>query len=85
MSDTAQWRKASIVADCVVQMVQETPETLTGNALIDEDYLRSKGTTDFSHYQCVPGVEPRKVWPPTAGKWFKTGTRGASPHVQARL
>jgi citronellol/citronellal dehydrogenase len=29
-----------------------------GRAWIDEILLREEGVTDFSQYQCVPGVEP---------------------------
>ena len=29
----------------------------TGNFFIDEDLLRSAGTTDFAKYQVVPGAE----------------------------
>lgn len=63
MANAAQWRKASILSDCVLRIVQEPSTSLNGSALIDEDYLRSKGVTDFSKYQCVPGKEPAKAWP----------------------
>ncbi len=86
MSERSQWRKASIISDCVLKMVNETPEALNGNALIAEEYLRSRGETDFTKYQCVPGVEPRKIWPPVAAnEWFKIGGKGVPPGVQARL
>ncbi len=86
MGEKSQWRKASIVSDCVLRIVQETPEQLNGNALIDEEYLKSRGVVDLSKYQCVPGVEPMKVWPPKAAEeWFKVGGVGVPPGVQARL
>ena len=28
---------------------------------LDEPYLRTKGVTDFSKYQCVPGSEPPNI------------------------
>ncbi|KAJ8302768.1 hypothetical protein KUTeg_019164 [Tegillarca granosa] len=36
---------------------------LNGQALIDEDYLRTKGVTDFSKYNCVPDSEPPRIMP----------------------
>jgi citronellol/citronellal dehydrogenase len=36
---------------------------LTGQALLDEDFLRSEGVIDFSGYACVPGTNPsRMTW-----------------------
>ena len=55
------WRKADIIADSVLQILNEDPEKFTGNQLIDEDYLRSKGIKDFSKYQCMDGCEPPKL------------------------
>ncbi len=55
------WRKPEIISDAVMHILQEDPKTFTGNCLIDEDYLRTKGFTDFSKYQCVPGYEPPKL------------------------
>ncbi|KAL6048843.1 oxidation-reduction process [Balamuthia mandrillaris] len=61
LGDKAQWRKADILSDCVLRIVQENPNEFTGQALIDEDYLRSRGVTDFSHYRCDPNVEPPRI------------------------
>ena len=62
----AMWRKADILADCVRRLVAKEPASLTGQALLDEDFLRAEGVTDFSAYACVPGSEPpRLAW--TAG------------------
>lgn len=55
------WRKPEIISDTVMHILREDPKTFTGNCLIDEDYLRTKGCTDFSKYQCVPGYEPPKL------------------------
>ena len=52
------WRKQDIIVDCINSIVDEDPTEFTGNQLIDELYLRSKGITDFEKYQCVPGYEP---------------------------
>jgi citronellol/citronellal dehydrogenase len=55
------WRKPSILVDCVARLVQKDPAALTGQALLDEDFLRSEGVTDFGPYSCVPGSEPPRV------------------------
>ena len=56
-----QWRKPEIISDSIMHILQEDPNDFTGNCLIDEDYLRTKGVNDFSKYQCVPGHEPPKL------------------------
>ena len=63
----AMWRKADILVDCVLRMVSKEPATLTGRALLDEDFLRGEGVTDFSPYACVPGTEPGRI------DWGKLG------------
>jgi citronellol/citronellal dehydrogenase len=57
----AMWRKPDILVDCVLRIVARTPAKLTGQALLDEDFLRSEGVTDFSGYACVPGTKPAKL------------------------
>ena len=52
------WRTPEIMVDTVNNIIEENPYTFTGNQLIDEVYLRKKGVTDFSKYQCVEGYEP---------------------------
>ena len=52
------WRKQDIIVDCIIKIADEDPITFTGNQLTDENYLRSKGITNFEKYQCVPGFEP---------------------------
>jgi citronellol/citronellal dehydrogenase len=60
----ALWRKPDILVDCVLRLVAREPATLTGQALLDEDFLRAEGVTDFSGYACVPGTEPPRLsWP----------------------
>lgn len=58
IGDRHLWRKQDIIVDCVNKIVDEDPLTFTGNQLIDEVYLRSKGETNFDKYQCVSGSEP---------------------------
>ena len=61
LGDPRIWRKAQILSDAVLQIVNENPNTFTGNMLIDEDFLRSKGVTDFSIYRCDPNSEPPAI------------------------
>lgn len=86
MAERSQWRKADILADCVLNMVQEKGERLSGRALIDEEYLRSRGEVDFEKYRCVKDVEPRKVWPPNMDQsWLLQDGKDVPPGISARL
>lgn len=55
------WRKAEILADASLAIVQTPPGQLTGQALLDEDYLRTLGVTDFAKYRCDPNSEPPRL------------------------
>jgi citronellol/citronellal dehydrogenase len=55
------WRTPAILVDCLLRIVQTEPAALTSRALLDEDYLRSVGVTDFSGYACVPGTSPPRI------------------------
>ncbi|WP_044236309.1 SDR family oxidoreductase [Chondromyces apiculatus] len=55
------WRKADIIADGTVALLAKEPSARRGKGWIDEDLLREEGVTDFSKYQCVPGVEPPRM------------------------
>lgn len=57
LGDPSIWRKADILADTVWEIVQH-PEKSNGRAVIDEDFLREVGYTDFDRYKCVPEGEP---------------------------
>jgi citronellol/citronellal dehydrogenase len=57
----ALWRKPDILVDCVLRLVRKEPSEVTGQALLDEDFLRAEGVTDFSDYACVPGTQPPRV------------------------
>jgi citronellol/citronellal dehydrogenase len=60
----SQWRKPDILVDCLLRLARKKPSELTGQALIDEDFLRSEGVTDFGGYACVPGTDPPGLeWP----------------------
>ena len=57
----AMWRKPDILVECVLRLVRKDPSAPTGQTLLDEDFLRAEGVTDFSGYACVPGVEPTRI------------------------
>jgi hypothetical protein len=52
------WRKSAILADAALAIFTREPSARGGQAFIDEALLREEGVTDFSKYQCVPGIEP---------------------------
>lgn len=52
------WRKPDIIADAILEIVKEDPKKFSGNQLIDENYLQSKGVRDFTKYRCVKNHEP---------------------------
>ncbi len=55
------WRTPDILVDCTLRLVQKEPTAVTGQALLDEDFLRAEGVTDFSKYSCVPGAKPPRI------------------------
>ena len=55
------WRKPDILVDCVLRLVNKEPGAITGQALLDEDFLRADGVTDFSRYACIPGTSPPRI------------------------
>ena len=57
----AMWRKPEILADATLAIVSKPPGQLTGQALLDEDLLRSEGVTDFVQYRCDPAHEPPHI------------------------
>lgn len=57
----ALWRKPEILVECVLRLVRKEPQEVTGQALLDEDFLRGEGVTDFSDYACVPGTQPPRL------------------------
>lgn len=60
MGNESMWRKASILSDAAVEIIKAGSE-VSGQALIDEDFLRSRGVSDFKKYRCDPNVEPPRI------------------------
>ncbi|OWF53514.1 hydroxysteroid dehydrogenase-like protein 2 [Mizuhopecten yessoensis] len=56
-------RTPDIFADAVVKIVEDPTERLNGQALIDEDYLRTTGLSDFTKYRCDSEHEPPRMMP----------------------
>jgi citronellol/citronellal dehydrogenase len=59
----AMWRKPDILVDATLEVVTTAPDALSGEALLDEDFLRTRGWTDFTKYRCDPEHEPPRVMP----------------------
>ncbi len=57
MGTPQMWRKADILADATLEILRH-PEKSNGKALIDEDFLREVGYTDFDQYRCVEDGSP---------------------------
>jgi citronellol/citronellal dehydrogenase len=55
------WRKPDILVDCVLLLAHKEPAEVTGQMLVDEDFLRAEGVTDFDRYACVPGSQPPRL------------------------
>jgi citronellol/citronellal dehydrogenase len=61
LGDHKLWRKPEILADATLKIFEKEPRGFTGKALIDEDFLRQEGWTDFTQYRCDPAHEPPKL------------------------
>ncbi|KAJ4374270.1 hypothetical protein N0V83_003011 [Neocucurbitaria cava] len=61
--DARELRHASIFSDAVVAMIKAPVEEVNGELLLDEDFLRTKGVSDFEKYSVVPMATPRRIMP----------------------
>jgi citronellol/citronellal dehydrogenase len=50
-------RKPDIMGDAAHAILTTPSQELTGQFLIDEDFLRTRGASDFEHYAMTPGAE----------------------------
>jgi citronellol/citronellal dehydrogenase len=50
-------RKPDIMADAAHEILLSKPSELTGQMLVDEDFLKTRGVTDFEPYAYEPGAE----------------------------
>jgi citronellol/citronellal dehydrogenase len=53
----AHTRKADIMSDAAFALFTTSSRELTGQLMLDEDYLKSLGHTNFEKYDNVPGAE----------------------------
>ncbi|KAI8898265.1 CG5590-like protein [Globomyces pollinis-pini] len=56
-------RDPSIFADACLEILNQPIEVVNGKCLIDEDFLKSTGVTNFEKYRCNPLVEPPRMLP----------------------
>lgn len=52
-------RRPEIMADAVWEILRTPARELTGQCLLDEDFLRTRGVTDFLPYACDPAHADR--------------------------
>lgn len=59
-----QLRKPEIFSDAILAIIRAPAKDVSGHTLLDEDFLREhEGVTDFSQYDLVAGVTPRRIMP----------------------
>ena len=56
-------RKPEIFAEACLNILLDEHENINGKSLIDEDYLRTRGITDFTKYRCDKDFEPERMMP----------------------
>ncbi|KAI4669952.1 uncharacterized protein J4E79_000232 [Alternaria viburni] len=61
--DAKDLRTANVFSDAVLQMIKAPVEEVNGELLLDEDFLRMKGVSDFEKYNLVQGSTPRRIMP----------------------
>ncbi|KAL1796892.1 hypothetical protein ACET3X_005432 [Alternaria dauci] len=61
--DLKDLRTAHIFSDAVLQMIKAPVEEVNGELLLDEDFLRTKGVSDFDKYSLMEGSKPRRIMP----------------------
>lgn len=44
-------------------MLKTPAKEISGRLELDEDFLRTRGVSDFSKYSLVPGTSPRRIMP----------------------
>lgn len=62
-TDRAELRKPTIFSDAILAIVNAPTKDVNGRCVLDEDFLREQGVTDFEKYSLVPGTSPRRIMP----------------------
>lgn len=71
LGDRSLWRKSTILADAALMIIGDAK--LNGNQLVDDDFLRSNGQTDFKMYRYDPNVEPPRLLVENKGSLLSRG------------
>jgi len=93
LGDPSMWRKATIIADATVAICCEEGGDFTGQMLIDDEYLKSRGVTDeeLKVYRYDPDVEPPRLLADEAAQalagpdTFKRGTVRALKNPEGKM
>ncbi|KAK5697002.1 hypothetical protein LTR17_024096 [Elasticomyces elasticus] len=62
-TNRAELRKSTIFSDAILAIVKAPIAEVNGRCVLDEDFLRGQGVSDFSKYNLVPGGTPRRIMP----------------------
>ncbi|MCP4092321.1 MAG: SDR family NAD(P)-dependent oxidoreductase [Planctomycetes bacterium] len=57
----AQWRRADILSDSMLGILQLPREQIHGRCLIDEDVMEMLGVKNLEQYNCVEGGQPLRI------------------------
>ena len=71
LGDRSLWRKSTILADAALMIIGDA--NLNGNQLIDDDFLKTKGQSDFKIYRYDPNVEPPRILVENKGSILSRG------------
>ncbi|QIW97590.1 hypothetical protein AMS68_003108 [Peltaster fructicola] len=61
--DRSQLRRPTIFSDAILALLTTSASKVNGRCVLDEDFLRETGVTDFSRYVLIAGSEPRRIMP----------------------
>ncbi|KAF2486657.1 short chain dehydrogenase [Neohortaea acidophila] len=56
-------RKPTIFSDAILAIIDAPTKDVSGRTVLDEDFLRERGQTDFSQYDLVKGATVRRIMP----------------------
>ncbi|EMD89724.1 hypothetical protein COCC4DRAFT_185776 [Bipolaris maydis ATCC 48331] len=56
-------RTPHIFSDALREIIKAPVQQVNGRLLLDEDFLRERGVTQFDRYSLVPGTTPRRIMP----------------------
>lgn len=62
-TDRSELRKPTIFSDAILAILKSPTDKVNGRCVLDEDFLKEEGVTDFSKYSLVPGTSPRRIMP----------------------